>query len=329
MNTKILLLTFLTITITLSLNANSQTENFIAASDKYFIDACKCSTTQNNIIIGNTGEIDNFYSAYQTGKAQQYSILSEAVFNIKAGEVKQIIDMINVPCNTRNGEYELNTYVTSIFGQKKLLKQVINIKECKTTTKTTNTTNKTSTNTTNTTNKTTTNNTKQNITSNLTIPDKIQILTKELKINKTDKKTTIEIRNEANNKTSIELSINGPQWITTKTIKAEIGPNQTKNASINLNLTNTTKEGSYTMKIEAKKANNTIYAKNIKITLGNKKFDATHIMLGTLAAMIIIAIITLIIMANKKQEEKETEDIRVEEIKKKPRKRRKRRKNRK
>lgn len=124
-----ILIFFLTFLISISFVC-SITDDFVVVSDNYGIDVCRCGMEENIIKIGNTGDIDNMYSVHQVGEAEKFSILSEAAFSIDGGKVKEIIDVINVPCDTKTGEYELETYVTSAFGLKKALKQIINVKKC-------------------------------------------------------------------------------------------------------------------------------------------------------------------------------------------------------
>jgi len=322
---KITLITFLTLIIC-SINVYS-TENFVAATNNYQTEICKCGNAQNTIEIGNTGEITNIYVLYQAGDAAKFSILSEPAFNIEGGQIKKIVDVINIPCDTKTGDYTLNTYITSGLGQKKVLKQIITIKECKIVIQKNITTNKTIQNQTTITNKTQTNTTtitNQTKQENKTTQEKneITILTKEVIINKTtDKNFNIQIQNKADTKTSINLTIKGPEWVTTKTTTTELQPNQTKNITLNLNLTNTTKDGNYKITLEAKNANKTITTKNVNLIVGNQTFNTTHFLIGLLAVIIIIAIIALIVsITNKKQEEEPTEDIRIEEVIKKPQK---------
>lgn len=125
---KILIL-FLIFIISIT-NVYSITDDFIVVADKYKVDVCRCGVAENIIKIGNTGSIDNVYSIYQGGEAEQFSILSETLFSLDGGKVKEIADVINVPCDVKTGEYELETYVSNAFGLKKVLRQIVDVKKC-------------------------------------------------------------------------------------------------------------------------------------------------------------------------------------------------------
>ncbi len=129
MNKSKILIIFLAFLISISC-AYSIVDDFVVVSDDYELDVCRCGSVQSTIKIGNTGSVDNIYTTYQAGKAKEFSLLSEGRFKLDSGDVKEIVEVINVPCDTGTGDYELKTYVTSAFGLKKVLNQIINVKKC-------------------------------------------------------------------------------------------------------------------------------------------------------------------------------------------------------
>jgi len=111
-------------------NVFSITEDFIGLAPNSTITACRGTIVENEIKIGNTGNINSLYSITQKGEAAKWSVIRPLSFNLEKGEVKALVNPINIPSDVDTGAYSLLTYIETGFGLKKVITQSIAVERC-------------------------------------------------------------------------------------------------------------------------------------------------------------------------------------------------------
>lgn len=107
------------------INVSALTEDFAAQSAK-IIRVGECSTALDKIVVSNTGSITSAYTVDIEGSASDFVSYAPVSFTLKPGELQEVYAYVKAPCDAK-GSYKLETYITTLLGVQKVLKQDITI----------------------------------------------------------------------------------------------------------------------------------------------------------------------------------------------------------
>ncbi len=123
------LIVLLAFIVLVSGSASALTEDFTAFAGKKDLNVCSCDFKTDTLTVQNTGDITSNFMISTSGEADDWVDVAPQTFTLEPGEVKQVDQFVKVPCG-KEGEFELNTTVKTLFDLEKSLQQTVKVQNC-------------------------------------------------------------------------------------------------------------------------------------------------------------------------------------------------------